>query len=88
MNLKYGVLPYEVKEACTAGAGTLVLEFGTLSRLLGDPKYESAAKKALFEIWDRRSSINLVGNTMRLVDRTWVNAMSGIGASSGFASLI
>ncbi len=27
-------------ETCTAGAGTLILEWGALSRLTGDPKYE------------------------------------------------
>ncbi|KAJ3258378.1 ER degradation-enhancing alpha-mannosidase-like protein 1 [Boothiomyces macroporosus] len=69
VNLKSGVLPYEVQEACTAGAGTLLLEFGTLSRLLGDEKYELAAKR-----------LNLVGNTMNLYDDKWVDDMAGIGA--------
>jgi mannosidase alpha-like ER degradation enhancer 1 len=77
------VLSYEVKEACTAGAGTLVLEFGTLSRLLHDPKYELAAKRALFEVWSRRSEIDLVGSTMSIEDKTWVHFMTGVGASSG-----
>ncbi len=40
MNLKKGVNAGETVEACTAGAGTLLLEFGVLSRLLGDDKYE------------------------------------------------
>ncbi|KAJ3322709.1 ER degradation-enhancing alpha-mannosidase-like protein 1 [Boothiomyces sp. JEL0866] len=80
VNLRTGVLPYEVQEACTAGAGTLLLEFGTLSRLLGDEKYEQAAKKALHEIWARRSKLNLVGNTMNLYDDKWVDDMAGIGA--------
>jgi len=31
---------YEKTETCLAGAGTLLLEFGTLSRLTGDPTYE------------------------------------------------
>ena len=45
VNLRLGVVKNEVREACTAGAGTLILEFGTLSRLTGDPQYERAAKK-------------------------------------------
>jgi mannosidase alpha-like ER degradation enhancer 1 len=45
VNLEKGVIEDEVREACTAGAGTLILEFGTLSRLTGNYEYENAAKK-------------------------------------------
>ncbi len=69
VNLRHGVLPNEVREACTAGAGTLILEFGTLSRLTGNPIYETVAKKALLEIYSRRSTLGLVGNTMNLFDK-------------------
>jgi mannosidase alpha-like ER degradation enhancer 1 len=41
-------------ETCTAGAGTLTLEFILLSRLLDDPVYEGVARKAVRAIWDRR----------------------------------
>lgn len=52
MNLKYGVLPYEAETTCSAGAGTLILEFGALSRLTGDMRYEEAARnvRAIFHI--------------------------------------
>jgi hypothetical protein len=40
VNLKYGVEHDETSETCTAGAGTLILEFGTLSRLTKDPTFE------------------------------------------------
>lgn len=33
-------MPGETLETCTAGAGTLLLEFGVLSRLSGSPIYE------------------------------------------------
>lgn len=56
----------------TAGAGSLILEFATLSRLTGDPRFEKAAYKAFFGIWNRRSEIGLVGNT--------INARTGVGA--------
>jgi hypothetical protein len=46
----------------TACVGTLVLEFVLLSRLTGDPKYEAAAVNALQALWNRRSTLNLVGN--------------------------
>lgn len=51
----------------TAGAGSLILEFATLSRLTGDIRFEKAAYKAFFAIWNRRSDIGLVGNTIN----TW-----------------
>ena len=47
--------------AGTAGAGSLILEFGTLSRLTGDPRFEKAAYKAFFALWNRKSDIGLVG---------------------------
>ncbi|KAJ3159519.1 alpha mannosidase-like protein [Geranomyces michiganensis] len=80
VNLRTGVLPNEAVSTCSAGAGTLILEFGVLSRLTGDPKYEAAAKKALFGVWDRRSSIDLVGNTINVLDGKWINELAGIGA--------
>ncbi|KNZ61589.1 hypothetical protein VP01_1381g3 [Puccinia sorghi] len=40
VNLRHGVVSGEGTETCTAGAGSLLLEFATLSRLLGDPMYE------------------------------------------------
>jgi hypothetical protein len=40
VNFRRGVLPDESPETCTAGAGTLTLEWITLSRLTGNPIYE------------------------------------------------
>jgi hypothetical protein len=37
---------------------------GLLSRLTGDARFEKAARRALKAIWDRRSSINLVGSNI------------------------
>jgi hypothetical protein len=50
----------------SAGAGSLLLEFGTLSRLTGDDRFEKAAHKAFFAVWNRRSDIGLVGNTINI----------------------
>ena len=41
------MLPRELRQTCTACATTLLLEFGTLSRLTGDPSYERAAAHAV-----------------------------------------
>ncbi|WAR56982.1 hypothetical protein PtB15_8B26 [Puccinia triticina] len=40
INLRYGVVAGEGTETCTAGAGSLLLEFATLLRLVGVPIYE------------------------------------------------
>ena len=47
--------PAHSPETCTAGAGSLVLEMGLLSRLLGDPSYEQHARKASRTLWQLRS---------------------------------
>ncbi|WAR63201.1 hypothetical protein PtB15_18B283 [Puccinia triticina] len=80
INLRHGVLQGEGTETCTAGAGSLLLEFATLSRLLGDPVYENVAKKAFYALWDRRSAINLFGNTIDIQTGYWAYGVSSIGA--------
>ena len=50
----------------TAGAGSLILEFATLSRLTGDDRFEKAAYKAFFALWNRKSDVGLVGNTINI----------------------
>ena len=41
INLRRGVSPTETPVTCTAAAGTLLLEFGLLSRLTGDRSLEA-----------------------------------------------
>jgi hypothetical protein len=67
VNLKTG----EVRNPRTnpAEVGTLIIEFGTLSKLTGKTEYYDAAKNALVQIYKRRSSIGLVG--------TWIDANTG-----------
>jgi hypothetical protein len=45
VNLRHGVAPDEAVVTCTAAAGTLSLEFGTLSRLTGDGRFEARRPK-------------------------------------------
>ncbi|KAF8591445.1 glycoside hydrolase family 47 protein [Ramaria rubella] len=80
INLRHGVLLQESTETCTAGAGSLIIEFGVLSRLTGDPRFEKAAYKAFFAIWNRRSDLGLVGNTINAWTGTWLSDTTGIGA--------
>ncbi|KAF2124360.1 glycoside hydrolase family 47 protein [Dothidotthia symphoricarpi CBS 119687] len=70
----------EITETCSAGAGSLVLEFSTLSRLTGNPRYEKAAKDAFWAVWQRRSSIGLIGAGIDAETGQWVSSYTGIGA--------
>lgn len=64
VNLAYGVPENETNQTCAAGAGSLILEFGVLSRLTRDQRYETAAKHALKKLWSLRSQIDLIGNVI------------------------
>lgn len=71
----------EPKETCSAGAGSLVLEFTVLSRLTGDPRFEKLAKRAFWSIWERRSSLGLVGAGIDAESGLWTGPFTGLGAS-------
>ncbi|KAJ3723053.1 alpha mannosidase-like protein [Lentinula raphanica] len=81
INLRHGLVRGETVETCTAGAGSLILEFATLSRLTGDARFEKAANKAFFALWNRKSDIGLVGNTINTWTGDWTSPeLTGIGA--------
>lgn len=80
VNLKKGVPPGETTITCTAGIGTFILEFGTLSRLTGDPIYEEVAMNALRSLFQHQSKIGLLGNHVDIVSGVWTSQDSGIGA--------
>jgi ER degradation enhancer, mannosidase alpha-like 2 len=63
-----------------AEIGTLMMEFGKLSKLTGDNKYYDIAKKAMMEVYKRRSKIGLVGLQINVNNGTWTNTESAIGA--------
>ncbi len=64
-----------------AEIGTALLEFGTLSKLTGDPVYYDKAKRALVEVYKRRSRIGLVGTVINVNTGEWVNTTSHIGGA-------
>ncbi|TRY60891.1 hypothetical protein DNTS_035154 [Danionella cerebrum] len=80
VNLLRGVNPSETPVTCTAGVGTFILEFSTLSRLTGDPVFERVARRALRALWKTRSDIGLVGNHIDVITSKWVAQDAGIGA--------
>ena len=78
VNLKTGA----VRDPVTgpAEAGTLLIEFGTLSKLTGKPIYFEKAKRALVEIYKRRSPIGLVGESINADTGEWTDTDSFIGS--------
>uniref|UniRef100_A0A182YN33 alpha-1,2-Mannosidase n=1 Tax=Anopheles stephensi TaxID=30069 RepID=A0A182YN33_ANOST len=80
VNLRYGVPYGETSVTCTAGIGTFVLEFGTLSRLTGNPVYEDVAMNALSALYKHRSPIGLYGNHIDVQTGRWIAQDAGIGA--------
>ncbi len=65
-------------ESNPAEIGTLLLEFGTLSKLTGKPIYYDKAKRALTELYSRRSAIGLVGSTINVETGKWIDTTSHI----------
>ena len=69
-------------DSCTAGAGSLLLELGAISRLLGDPVYESLARRAVHSLWNiRDNSTGLFGNVMNIQSGQWVSNVRASAAS-------
>jgi len=76
VNLKTG----KVRNSKTnpAEIGTLLIEFGTLSKLTGKPVYYDKAKRAVVELYKRRSPIGLVGSEINVETGAWIDPTSHI----------
>jgi hypothetical protein len=76
VNLQTG----QVRDAITnpAETGTLLLEFGTLSKLTSKPVFYEKAKRALVESFKRRSPLGLVGQNINVETGAWTNTDSHI----------
>src|SRR5579859_4311974 len=61
-----------------AEIGTLLLEYGMLARLTGKQNYYDMAKRALVELYKRRSAIGLVGSEIDVETGKWTDPTSGI----------
>ena len=78
VNLKTGKV--RGAETNPAETGTLLIEFGTLSKLTKNPVFYDKAKRALVETYKRRSSIGLVGTRINVETGEWTNKGSHISA--------
>jgi mannosidase alpha-like ER degradation enhancer 2 len=82
-------MPYmyvNLKTGKTSGArsnpaeiGTLLLEYGTLSKLTGKPVFYEKAKKALTGLYARRSALGLVGEEIDVETGKWLSPASHVG---------
>jgi hypothetical protein len=63
-----------------AESGTLLLEYGTLSKLTGNPVFYDKAKRALVATYERRSKIGLVGERFDVESGKWTQTRSHVGA--------
>ncbi|HMG56264.1 MAG TPA: glycoside hydrolase family 47 protein [Kofleriaceae bacterium] len=62
-----------------AEIGTLILEFGALARLTGKPVYYDKAKRAVVELYARRSPLGLVGEEIDVETGRWLSPQSHVG---------
>jgi ER degradation enhancer, mannosidase alpha-like 2 len=76
VNLRTGKVRGEVTNP--AESGTLLIEFGALSKLTRKPVFYDTAKRALVETYKRRSSIGLVGSRVNVETGEWVGKTSHI----------
>src|SRR5260370_37616438 len=83
VNLKTGKVGGNVTNP--AEAGTLLIEFGTLSKLTHKQVFYDKAKRALVAIYNRRSPIGLVGTWINVETGQWTDTESHIsGAISSY----
>jgi len=64
-----------------AEIGTLLLEFGTLSKLTHKPVYYDKAKNAVVQLYKRRSPIGLVADEIDVETGEWTSKASHVGGA-------
>jgi ER degradation enhancer, mannosidase alpha-like 2 len=61
-----------------AEIGTYLIEYGTLSKHTGNPKYYDTARKAMIALYERRSPLGLTGSSINVETGEWTNTESHI----------
>jgi mannosyl-oligosaccharide alpha-1,2-mannosidase len=80
INLRTGAL--RGRETNPAETGTFIPEFGFLSRATGDDRYRAAAKRALVSMFERRSRIGLLADSIDCMTGEWKSRRATIGPPS------
>ncbi|MEZ5197986.1 MAG: glycoside hydrolase family 47 protein [Bacteroidales bacterium] len=78
VNLKTGEVKGDTVNV--AEAGTYTFEMGILSYYTGNPVYYQKAKQATRAVFERRSEIGLVGESLNIETGEWINTNSHICA--------
>jgi mannosyl-oligosaccharide alpha-1,2-mannosidase len=65
-----------------AEIGTYIAEWGTLSKATGERRYYDMAKRAAKALFDRRSKIDLVADTIDIETGAWKSRRASIGPPS------
>jgi len=63
-----------------ADIATYLPEWGTLSRLTGDPRYEAATHRAMVALYSRRSDLDLVATKIDVVTGEWKTRTATVGS--------
>lgn len=79
VNLKTGATSDSISNP--AEIGTLILEWGTLSKITGNDIYYQKAKRALEEVFKRKSKIGLVGTFINVNKGEWTYTDSHISGA-------
>lgn len=77
VNLKTGAV--RDAQSFPAEIGTYIAEWGTLSKATGDKRYYDMAKAAAKALFDRRSKIGLVADTIDVETGAWKSRRASIG---------
>lgn len=78
INLKTGVARETISSP--ADIATYLPEWGTLSRLTGDPRYAATARKAMVAVFDRRSKLDLVATKIDVLTGEWRSRQATVGS--------
>lgn len=82
VNLRHGIPPGETVVSSLAGAGSLSLEFTMLSELTGRPEFGEKAQAAAIALYNRRTTLGLLGKHVNIVNGKWTETVSGIGSNA------
>ena len=80
INLKTGAV--RGSETNPAETGTFIPEFGFLSRATGDDRYRAGAKRAVVSMFERRSKIGLLADSIDCITGEWKSRRATIGPPS------
>jgi mannosyl-oligosaccharide alpha-1,2-mannosidase len=80
INLRTGALRDPITNP--AETGTFIPEFGFLSRATGNDRYRAAAKRAMVSMFERRSKIGLLADSIDCMTGEWKSRRATIGPPS------